>query len=335
MNLVRKLGCLLLFAGNCSTAETHQDTQQATVEKIHAYGFLSTYSEMPEEDAREKIRVMVEDFGIHEFQFYDWFADYSTPTSGEQWKDPFFKRRSIFKKTIQIYIDEIHKSGGKAWAYVQAAGSENPKLDSNNNLIKPVKNKKGERYRHADKIPVYYLNAALAQVQVDVWADAVKNLGFDGIHWDTLGSFSNDKSGEAEGVLHFLEISKKELGRRRLLQTLNFIDMHWLDQNSVKLVEFPYCEAWSVKPDGFLKKMSAMGSKGVFVKYASYLPGDRQTQLEGIVSLCKLMTSRGSTVLIVGDGHYRLRTEYFPARIKMDKEDISMVQTCLLPPESY
>ncbi|MEO6971129.1 MAG: glycoside hydrolase family 66 protein, partial [Chthoniobacterales bacterium] len=94
------------------------------------YGFLSSKVMGPqkENEIRARVDIMARKYGIREFMFYDWCADYSHPLAGEQWTDPFFHRHPISRHTIQISIDEIHRQGGRAWAYVQAIGAEERNL---------------------------------------------------------------------------------------------------------------------------------------------------------------------------------------------------------------
>jgi glycosyl hydrolase family 66 len=74
------------------------------------------------------VATLARTFGIKEFQFYDWFATYSKPTNGPSWPDPFKRERQIYRETIQTYIDEIHRRGGRAWASVQAVGADEADL---------------------------------------------------------------------------------------------------------------------------------------------------------------------------------------------------------------
>src|SRR5687768_18429685 len=115
------------------------------------YGFLTDFSCQPEALARRRVALMHEVMGIREFQFYDWFADYSTPVRGRRWKDPFFRRREICRDTIEVYLDEIHRRGGRAWAYVQSVGSERKDLPHARLL-----DSKGKWYWHAGRFPTYF-----------------------------------------------------------------------------------------------------------------------------------------------------------------------------------
>jgi hypothetical protein len=44
---------------------------------------------------------------------------YSKPTTGSSWLDPFKHERQIHLETILTYVDEIHRHGGRAWAFTE------------------------------------------------------------------------------------------------------------------------------------------------------------------------------------------------------------------------
>jgi|SRR5271166_3838313 len=106
--------------------------QDQVFSSLHAlrggYGFLTDYRSYPQAQARGRVATLAQTFGIKEFQFYDWFATYSKPTTGSSSFDPFKHERQIYLETILTYIDEIHRHGGRAWAYVQAVGADEDDL---------------------------------------------------------------------------------------------------------------------------------------------------------------------------------------------------------------
>lgn len=131
------------------------------------YGFLSpaVMGPQPEDGVRARIAVMARKFGIREFQFYDWFADYSTPVAGDDWTDPFFRHIPISRRTIHVSIDEVHRQGGRAWAYVQTVASEDQRLENPKQEIFKLIDGMGKWYWHppgTDKprFPTYFANAA-------------------------------------------------------------------------------------------------------------------------------------------------------------------------------
>ena len=145
------------------------------------YGFLTDFSKRSTAEVKARIASMLR-LNVKEFQFYDWFTDYSTPypESALNWKDPYFHTKPIWKKIIKEYIDEIHRNGGRAWAYVLAVGSQSRDLHRHNGIYRLL-DASGNWLWHEQKIPLYFANEELAEKQVSVWAEAVKALGFDGI----------------------------------------------------------------------------------------------------------------------------------------------------------
>src|SRR5262249_49802335 len=95
------------------------------------YGFLTDFRPMSSAAARDRVRILMHEYGIREFQFYDWFKSYSVPTDGDLWLDPWLHIRETSADTIRHYIDEIHYQGGRAWAYVQAIAADEADLADN------------------------------------------------------------------------------------------------------------------------------------------------------------------------------------------------------------
>src|SRR5205823_3896599 len=93
--------------------------------------------------------------------------------------------------------------------------------------------------------PTYFANAAWADHQVAVWGASIAALGFDGIHWDTLGHVAGDYSAEAAGFHAFLREAAPQLAKLRLMQTMNFVDLSWWDESLRHVIAFPYAEVWS------------------------------------------------------------------------------------------
>jgi hypothetical protein len=125
------------------------------------------------------VATLAQTFGIKEFQFYDWFATYSKPTNGSSWPDPFMGERRIYLKTILTYIDEIHRQGGRAWAYVQAVGAEEENLADRSAGIYELIDSHGKRYKHPPEAPrpkfwTYFLNTAWADRMTRIWGPTVK-----------------------------------------------------------------------------------------------------------------------------------------------------------------
>jgi hypothetical protein len=308
------------------------------------YGFLTDYSAMDEATARDRIRWMATTYGIREFHFYDWFAGYSKPIDASgTWKDAWntsngTPARDIYLDTIKIYIDEIHRQNGRAWAYIQTVMADEPNLDSIPGIYRLVGGN-GE-WIHQGAVPCYFRNAALADHQCDVWVSTVHKLGFDGIHWDTLGANAGDYEAETAGTHEYLVRAKSNLARLNLLQILNFSGPNpshtapaWWDPNLVTsgVIAFPFFEVFKMEyeklcyaamADPALANASPFPIWGVLAFYPYY---DRPHYPDGTpwfevdVLLARWFFAPKNRLVYeaVGDGHRRLQNEYLPYNFTM------------------
>ena len=296
------------------------------------YGFISSAAlgPQPEADARARVATMARDYGIREFMLYDWFADYSTPVRGTEWKDAFFRRHPISLATIRISVDEIHRQGGRAWAYIQCVAAEENDLESPTNDIRKLITDHGKWYWHPPgdhpRFPAYLPNAAWARFMVERWAPAVKEIGFDGIHWDTLGHIAGDKAAETRGIHDFVETAYPLLERRGLRQTVNFVGMNWWDRDLVRrCCEFPYVEVWSTQTEKqYYAEMDSpglRGVRGVMAMYPTTLRPADKTETDIIIARHDEARRHNLVYLIVGDGERRMRTEYWPQTIPLNDSE--------------
>jgi Glycosyl hydrolase family 66 len=285
------------------------------------YGFLTDYRSYPEAQARGRVATLAQTFGIKEFQFYDWFATYSKPTNGSSWPDPFKHEREIYLETILTYIDEIHRRGGRAWAYVQAVGADEADLADPSAGIYPLLDRDGKWYGHPPEDPsfwTYFLNAAWADRMTGIWGPPVKNLGFDGIHWDTLGRKAGDYASEVNGTHAFLRRAKGSLAALGLSQTLNFVDLAWWDPDLVAsgLVAFPYAEVWTMTSErsyyAHMNDPALARMWGVMAFYPTVDNPEGWTDSEVMLARWAEAPKHRLMYLILGDYENRLVGPYFP-----------------------
>jgi hypothetical protein len=86
-----------------------------------------------------------------------------------------------------------------AWAYVQAVDAEEADLADPSAGIFALRDRAVKHYQHSSEVPgfwTYFLNEAWADRMTGIWGPAVKDLGFDGIHRDTLGPKGSDYGSE-------------------------------------------------------------------------------------------------------------------------------------------
>ena len=270
---------------------------------------------------------MVQEYGIREFQFYDWFADYSTPVAGQHWTDSYFHRIAISRHTIEISIDEVHRQGGRAWAYVQAVGAEERGLENPQQDIWKLRDAQNEWYWHPPgtdppRFPTYFANAAWARHMASRWARPVKELGFDGIHWDTLGRLAGDYAAETAGMHAFIQTARKLLQDQGLYQTMNMVDLAWWDRQLVRdNLEFPYVEAWSTTTvKRYYDEMDhpdMTGMRGVIAMYPTVALSAGETETEAICARHNESRKHRLVYLVVGDGARRMKNQYWPETVPL------------------
>lgn len=291
------------------------------------YGYLTDYACQDERSARDRIDEMVDTFGITDVQFYDWFADYSTPTAGGEWTDPWFHSRQICRQTIAIYIDELHRRGAHAWAYVQSIASERDDLSDAMAGIYPLIASDGTWFHMGGTHPTYFNNGAWARHQVAVWGEAVQSLGFDGIHWDTLGATASDYAAETGGTREFLATAQALLANLGLKQTMNFVNLAWWDDSLLEVVAFPYMEVWSMTMESQLyaaMASPAMSARwGVMAFYPSVDIPSGMTASQVMLGRWSEAPKHHARYLVVGDGAKRLVTEYFAADVPLTAAEIA------------
>jgi hypothetical protein len=343
----------------------------------------------------------MDDLNVRDFQFYDWFDNYSgkyqTFTNKvppgkaaardwwrlTSWTDPWFSSRIVRRDTLMAAIQRVRRRGGRAWAYVQAAGSEywnlagqpdqdvscgdrlDPDVGDNRpysvDTIGQLCKLSGEGGWYIKKgpnrsFPTYFLNAALATYQVDAWLTPLTDLGFNGVHWDTLGPEALDKGAEAYGVSAFLVQAGSLLAAHGLPQTMNQLDANWWDESLFArgVLAFPYAEVWYPEAESLFYARAPRG--GVIANYPGssrngcccVAPGDcgactsqRQyahcpynwTQEDILEARWQMAWNHNLRYLLVGNGLERLIGEYFPETTGLSKSSIRLIQEHSFPIE--
>jgi hypothetical protein len=305
------------------------------------YGFISSavLGPQPEAAIRARIATMAREYAIREFQFYDWFADYSTPVRGADWTDPYFRRSPISRHTIEVSIDEVHRQGGRAWAYVQAVGAEEQDLEDPRRDIRKLRDAKGQWHWHPPRVekprfPTYFANTAWAKLMVSRWVGPIKQLGFDGVHWDTLGPIAGDYGAETAGMHAFIKTARGLLQKEGLRQTLNMVELSWWDRTVVrKTLEFPYAETWSRHAEDHyyaeMDKRDMKGVRGVLAMYPSVAVPTGWSETDVICARHNEARKHHLVYLVVGDGARRMKNEYWPQTIPLTPAETACLQTAI------
>ena len=247
----------------------------------------------------------MDEFFVKDFQFQDWFPNYSGRfqdfteieaeikvkqmpnwwTDAEEWGDPWFLGKkekggtTIRRDVLKAVIDHINKKGGRAWAYVQAQGSEYYNLKEKGIHKLMI----GDVWVHqlprpSDRIfPLYFMDEKLAKYQCDAWAEIVKEFGFVGIQWDSIktpndlpGRLWQQKEGWIKGAYNYLLEAHGHLQRHGLLQAFNDINGNFrinIEANKnlfPGVLAFPYQECWEANTEDkfydFVTKSNVRGA---------------------------------------------------------------------------
>ena len=294
------------------------------------YGFLTQFGGMDKTEAQKHVRDMDEIFGIKDFQFYDAFKSYSRPSEGTVWKCKAAEMiTGANEPTDEIHMDilktmvaEIKERGGRSWLYVQCLGADE------GDLPKKMYQKLDDAHLINNEVLLYcYLpDEKWAKRQCDIWVPFAKEVGFYGIHWDTLGK---RKGLPEESYLTFLKACHPIVKENGLEQTMNFVDGFGWSPEAMKYSMFPYWEVWSTeKEDLFFDEMSKLDKQNkklaVFACYPKYNhKGFDMTPDVLRRERLRKCIDKGVRYLLVGDGTRFVQSEYFPNTVAMTDEDIA------------
>mmetsp|Transcript_82270 Transcript_82270/g.180898 ORF Transcript_82270/g.180898 Transcript_82270/m.180898 type:complete len:437 (+) Transcript_82270:172-1482(+) len=227
-------------------------------------GVISEYEGVSEEEARARIREMVKNFNIQNFEFRDAFGgsySYAPPPEATEWKSPH-TGQVVRRATLEAFLAEIHDHGGQAWLEVQAMAVDSGGCENRDHC------KVLEKHRIGGKTPVDLVSLSMdwAYAMAWSWANFAEGLKFKGIQWNMIRA---PLLVQRQDVSDFLYATRPVLEEHGLKQVSNFIDgFGWKPEFILdKVLEFPYWTVWTVPvaEDAFFA--NTLRVKGVFVCY--------------------------------------------------------------------
>jgi dextranase len=148
------------------------------------YGFLSDFAP-GQADIEERCDSLLR-YHLNVVQFYDWmWRHYKLLPPSEEFTDGMGRRLSL--SAVQAAIEGVQARGGAAMAYGAVYGAEPEFAEQHPELV--LYDEAGERVSLAGLF--YIMNIAPASpwvpLIVEEFAEAVRQMGFDGIHLDQYG----------------------------------------------------------------------------------------------------------------------------------------------------
>jgi hypothetical protein len=220
---------------------------------------------------------------------------------------------------------------------VQAVGAEETDLEDQAHDIWKLKDGAGNWHWHPPgvehpRFPCYFANGAWARHQVAKWAGPIRDMGFDGIHWDTLGRIAPEYGAETGGIHAFLREAKRLIEPMGLRQTMNFVDLSWWDRKVVEeCVEFPYVEAWSHETaNKYFAEMDGdavlAARRGVFAMYPYVDVPAGWTESEVLRDRWVRAKEHHLSYLLVGDGARRMKAEWWPETVGLTEAEAAFLE---------
>ncbi|MEP6776254.1 MAG: glycoside hydrolase family 66 protein, partial [Chloroflexota bacterium] len=149
------------------------------------YGFLSDFA--PEQEGNVPGRVdSLRRYHLNVVQFYDWmWRHYALMPPTEEFTDALGRKLSL--RTVRAAIEAVQEDGGAAMAYGAVYGAEPEYADQHTDLR--LYDEAGQPISLAELF--YIMNISPGSPWVDLivaeFADAVRRMGFDGVHLDQYG----------------------------------------------------------------------------------------------------------------------------------------------------
>lgn len=212
------------------------------------------------------------------------------------------------------------------------------------------------------------MNPAWAMRIVPRWARFAADIGFSGIHWDTLGDFGDyerslgpmdpfsQRGVPRPDIPGFLRAALPIMREHGQLQTLNFVNgFGWdqsllnvevgngWDQQSGRVIAFPYWEAWTSQKEQELLTTSGKASHGFVIamypgysKYHCCIRNERQNSANyGVwpfdlgLRRWRRATEYGGTYHFIVDGDRYLQGPFVPDAVRFQSAEVREIQAML------
>jgi dextranase len=298
------------------------------------YGFVSKYPKMSDKEIDSVIRKLSRHH-INGIQFYDWHNTHHDPLSGtvenpdKTWKD--IANRTIYRTTIEKYIETAHKYGMNTMAYNLLYGAW---FSGINGEVKAEWGLYKDRYHRepfylnmpenwADDI--YFFNPANAAWKNYLLTNMHKvfeAFNFDGWHIDQIGDLGLLYTYDGEPAIlkdTFTSFIKESKNRLNVKLVMNAAGQYGWSEIAQAPVEFLYNEVWN--PDSTFNDLVSILEQNhtisglhntVLAAYMNYANSSSSGYFNtpGILLTDAVIFANGGSHLELGE--HMLCHEYFP-----------------------
>lgn len=314
------------------------------------YGFLTEFDpDKKEKDIYLRLEIMKK-FHLNIVQFYDWmYRHHQLIPLQEEYKDIF--NRSLSLRIIRKQIEGCKKNGMLPIAYGAMYGAEKDFVSEHPDWIAATKDGV-TRNSLLDDNPEYIQIMNIAadcpwrEHIVNQYRQAIKNLGFEGIHIDQYGfpktyySLVNNKrelKDMATEFGRFIEYTRKELGKETAL-IFNAVNNWPVEVVAFKPQDVVYIEVWSPNDTFYhlrqlilrARELADYKKQVILAAYISSLNEKKKIPQEAGERAARLAAAvifaNGGFHLVLGEGANILTDGYYPEFRQLTPEFSGIMQ---------
>jgi len=320
---------------------TPQDTATIAIDvssnwsKFPRYGFLSKYPYLSNSQIAQTI-ANLNRYHINGLQFYDWHYKHHMPLKGtlenpaSTWQD--IANRTIYRQTVEAYIDAAHAHNMQAMAYNLLFGAfENATTDGVSNQWRLFKDSNHSQPDYHPLPSSWASDIYLMDPSNPQWIDYILGntqdvfnaFKFDGWHIDQLGdrgqlyNYDGDAVNLAKTYVPFIQQAKNKLEKSLVMNAVNQYGQTGI---ATSPVDFLYTEVWPPNDSytsliNIIVQNSNWSNGELATVLAAYVNKGQSTQ-SGFVNTPSVLLA-DAVIFAAGGAHlelgeHMLANEYFP-----------------------
>ena len=323
-----------LTAGDGSTASSAVDVAADPLARPR-YGFVTDF--LPGREDGDEVADSLRAFHLNAVQFYDWMYRHASllPPSDE-FVDAL--DRSLSLVSVRRLVDATHAAGAQAIAYAAVYGAGREYADGHPEEV--LHHRDGRPWMLGDFLWIMDVSqdSTWSRHVVGQMGEAVRHVGFDGLHLDQYGDpkVATTAAGTvvdlAEGFVTIIEAVRTELPDATLI--FNNVNDFPTAMTVRAPQEVTYIEVWSPHDDyaDLVRLVDAARDRRPErpVVLAAYLAPFAEGSGPGQVAAAKLalsaVWSAGGQYLLFGEHHGALTHPYYPNYATLADEAVAVLR---------